>query len=42
VREVLEATKNVGTPPPKGFPPNFEVRFDVETEAVEGLQLSKL
>lgn len=41
VRELLEATKNVGIPP-KGFPSNFEVRFDVETEAVEGLQLSKL
>ena len=42
VRDVLENTKNVGTPPPKDFPPSFEVRFDVETEAVEGLQLSKL
>jgi protein TonB len=41
VREVLESTKNVGVPP-KGFPASFEVRFDVETEAVEGLQLSKL
>jgi len=42
VREAVESTKHVGSPPPKGFPPNFEVRFDVETEAVEGLQLSKL
>jgi TonB family protein len=42
VREVLENTKNVGTPPPKGFPGSFEVRFDVESEAIEGLQLSKL
>lgn len=42
VREVLDNTKNVGTPPPKGFPPTFEVRFDVESELVENLQLSKL
>ncbi len=42
VREVLDNTRNVGTPPPKGFPGAVEVRFDVETEAVDPKPLGTL
>ncbi|HEV8543059.1 MAG TPA: TonB C-terminal domain-containing protein [Verrucomicrobiae bacterium] len=42
VRDVLDHTTAMATPPPTGFPHSFEVRFDVETEVVEGLRLGKL
>ena len=40
VKAVLEETKSLSTPPPKDFPEKFEVRFDVESVPVEGVQLS--
>ncbi len=38
VRKVLSLTKNIGRPPPKGFPAKFKVRFDVQTETEEVVQ----
>jgi periplasmic protein TonB len=40
VKEALSQTKRLSRPPPKGFPPNFRVRFDVESLKTENLQLS--
>jgi periplasmic protein TonB len=37
VKAVLAETKTVSRPPPKGFPPKFLVRFDVETSRTEPL-----
>lgn len=37
VKEVVAQTKNVNRPPPKGFPPKFLVRFDVESSRTEPL-----
>jgi TonB family protein len=41
VRAALAQTKAISRPPPKGFPPAFTVRFDVQSEeAADTLQLS--
>ncbi len=41
VKDAVAATKNVGTAPPKGFPPTFTARFDVEmTRSEEVFHLS--
>jgi hypothetical protein len=37
VKAVLAATKSISRPPPKGFPPKFLVRFDVESARTEPL-----
>src|SRR5258706_3435909 len=40
VRQALAQTKSISRPPPKGFPPVFVVRFDVESARSEAVQLS--
>ena len=41
VKAAVAATKEISQRPPKGFPPSFIVRFDVEATAVEdGIRLS--
>jgi outer membrane biosynthesis protein TonB len=41
VKTAVAGTKEISRPPPKGFPPFFVVRFDVEAAAPEdGMQLS--
>ncbi|HWV98303.1 MAG TPA: TonB family protein [Candidatus Acidoferrum sp.] len=35
VKEALAATPVISRPPPKGFPPTFVTRFDVESERTE-------
>ena len=35
VRSVLDATKIINKPPPKGFPQKFTVRFDVQSQRTE-------
>lgn len=40
VKAAVAQVKSIGKAPPKGFPPTFVVRFDVETSAVEGTQFS--
>jgi TonB family protein len=35
VKEALAATPVISRPPPKGFPPTFVARFDVESERTE-------
>jgi TonB family protein len=40
VKEVLTQTKRLSTPPPRGFPLTFDVRFDVQSLKTEDLQLS--
>ena len=40
VKDVLAQTKKLSSPPPKGFPPTFDVRFDVQSLKAEDLQLS--
>lgn len=41
VKTAVAGTKEISRPPPKGFPPSFVVRFDVEAAAAEdGMQLS--
>jgi hypothetical protein len=37
VKAVVAQTKNVNRPPPKGFPPKFLVRFDVESSRTQPL-----
>ena len=40
VKQALAKVKSIGRPPPKGFPPSFTVRFDVEPVADDSIQLS--
>ena len=41
VKEVIAQTRTISRPPPKGFPQQFPVRFDVETSRTEPvIQLS--
>jgi TonB family protein len=41
VKAVVAETKTITRPPPKGFPQQFQVRFDVETSRTEPvIQLS--
>jgi TonB family protein len=40
VKDALAQTKRLSKAPPKGFPPSFNVRFDVESLKTENLQLS--
>jgi protein TonB len=40
VKAVLEETKSIGHAPPKGFPAQFEVKFDVVSERTEPINLS--
>lgn len=41
VKEVIDQTRTISRPPPKGFPQQFPVRFDVETSRTEPvIQLS--
>ena len=40
VKRALAQVKSINRPPPKGFPSSFNVRFDVEPVAQEGIQLS--
>jgi periplasmic protein TonB len=35
VKAVVAQTRTISRPPPKGFPPQFPVRFDVETSRTE-------
>jgi len=43
VKAAVAATKNVGTPPPSGFPAKFTARFDVEmTRTEDVLKVSSL
>lgn len=43
VKTAVAATKNVGTPPPAGFPAKFTARFDVEmTRTEDVLKVSSL
>jgi protein TonB len=35
VKEAVAATPVISRPPPKGFPPNFVARFDVESQRTE-------
>lgn len=43
VKTAVAATKNVGTPPPSGFPAKFMARFDVEmTRTEDVLKVSSL
>lgn len=35
VKAAVAQVKNIGKPPPKGFPPTFVVRFDVESTPVD-------
>ncbi len=37
VKSALNKTKAIGKAPPKGFPGSFMVRFDVQSEATEGV-----
>jgi hypothetical protein len=37
VKAVVAQTRTISRPPPKGFPPKFLVRFDVETSRTEPL-----
>ena len=37
VKEVVAQTRVISRPPPKGFPPKFLVRFDVESTRTEPL-----
>ena len=38
VRKAVAQTKSIGRPPPKGFPDQFLVRFDVQTEPMPILE----
>jgi TonB family protein len=40
VQDAVAQVKNIGKPPPKGFPTTFTVRFDVETTPVDTIQVS--
>jgi hypothetical protein len=40
VKEALTKTKSLSKAPPKGFPSQFLVRFDVESQKTEPIQLS--
>jgi TonB family protein len=40
VKDALSQTKRLGRPPPKGFPSDFNIRFDVQSLKTENLQLS--
>ena len=35
VKAVMEDTKSISRPPPKGFPAKFEIKFDVESQRTE-------
>ncbi len=40
VKDVLNQTRKLSSPPPRGFPLTFDVRFDVQSLKTEDLQLS--
>lgn len=41
VKEAVAQVKTINRPPPKGFPDHFVVRFDVETEQAETINLGE-
>jgi TonB family protein len=40
VKAAMGTMKGLAKPPPKGFPPKFVVRFDVESQRTEPIQAS--